>query len=164
MYSEPFHLSSSISLFSCCLKLHVCSRRSATHPVLSWSANSKVRSCNSCFVFPVNKLFVQRPHVVVGMVEFDTSSWFYVVATHCKCLFRLIMLMWHGVETAEAISGTRSLFVTLLSQRAQSGRWFSLRKSLWFTEWHTRPSSWGGPALQAYEFVKLYSLVNWKCW
>ena len=27
-----------------------------------------------------------------------------------------------------------------------------------------RPRSWGGPALQAYEFVKLYSPVNWKCW
>ena len=27
-----------------------------------------------------------------------------------------------------------------------------------------RPCSWGGPALQAYEFVKLYSPVNWKCW
>ena len=27
-----------------------------------------------------------------------------------------------------------------------------------------RPRSWGGPALQAYESVKLYSPVNWKCW
>jgi len=27
-----------------------------------------------------------------------------------------------------------------------------------------RPGSWGGPALQAYEFVRLYSPVNWKCW
>ena len=27
-----------------------------------------------------------------------------------------------------------------------------------------RPRSWGGPTLQAYEFVKLYSPVNWKCW
>ena len=27
-----------------------------------------------------------------------------------------------------------------------------------------RPCSWGSPTLQAYEFVKLYSLVNWKCW
>jgi len=27
-----------------------------------------------------------------------------------------------------------------------------------------RPRSWGGPALQACEFVKLYSPVNWKCW
>jgi hypothetical protein len=27
-----------------------------------------------------------------------------------------------------------------------------------------RPRSWGGHALQAYEFVKLYSPVNWKCW
>ena len=27
-----------------------------------------------------------------------------------------------------------------------------------------RPRSWGGPALQAYEFVKLYFPVNWKCW
>jgi len=25
-----------------------------------------------------------------------------------------------------------------------------------------RPRSWGGPAIQAYEFVKLYSPVNWK--
>ena len=27
-----------------------------------------------------------------------------------------------------------------------------------------RPRSWEGLALQAYEFVKLYSPVNWKCW
>ena len=27
-----------------------------------------------------------------------------------------------------------------------------------------RPRSWEGPALQAYESVKLYSPVNWKCW
>ena len=27
-----------------------------------------------------------------------------------------------------------------------------------------RPRSWGGPALQASEFLKLYSPVNWKCW
>ena len=27
-----------------------------------------------------------------------------------------------------------------------------------------RPLSWGGPAVQAYEFVKLYSPVHWKCW
>jgi hypothetical protein len=33
-------------------------------------------------------------------------------------------------------------------------------------KWGDRPRlrSWGGPALQAYEFVKLYSPVNWKCW
>jgi hypothetical protein len=49
-------------------------RRSATHHVLSWSGNSKVLSGNACFVFPGNKLFVQRPHMVVGRVDFDTSS------------------------------------------------------------------------------------------
>ena len=33
-------------------------------------------------------------------------------------------------------------------------------------KWGDRPRSrsWRGPALQAYEFVKLYSPVNWKCW
>lgn len=81
-----------------------CVRRSATYNVLSWPGNPKVRSGNSRFVFPGNRLFVERPHMVVGRVEFDTSSWYYVAATHCKYLFHVIMLMWHGVETAETIS------------------------------------------------------------
>ena len=40
----------------------------------------------------------------------------------------------------------------------------STRGGVWGWGDHPRPHSWGGPALQAYEFVKLYSPVNWKCW
>jgi hypothetical protein len=79
-------------------------RRSAIYNILPWFGNSKVRSGNSRFIFPGNGLFAQRPHIVVGRVEFDTSSWYYVTATHYICLFYVIMLMWHGVETAEKTS------------------------------------------------------------
>ena len=50
-----------------------------------------------------------------------------------QCLTKAILWLF---TDQHSFFSTRSLFVTLLSRRAQSGRWSSFRKRVWFTESH----------------------------
>ena len=56
--------------------------------------------------------------------------------THNDFFFFFAVLRTYEVKASFSTQSTQSPFVTLLSRRAQSGRWPSFGKRVWFTESH----------------------------
>ena len=88
-------------------------------------------------------------------------SLIYIVVINCQCLGEAansVLYRMHVGMSAQRLSHILSdnHHHTPLPPLAafEGGKWGD----------SPRPRSWGDPALQAYEFVKLYSPVSWKCW
>jgi len=60
-------------------------------------------------------------------------------------LYRVVVLSGYRISGSANMQGTGAVFGVASGATAPG------------------PALEGGPALQAYEFVKLYSPVNWKC-